>query len=173
MLKIMQNVFLAMMSMKPLLACFIAAFLLTSCSSKRELEELAAKDIAVISVGVACSFDPKADVCAVYEGLLASCKRDKYGRVHECSSNIVAKIAGVKSIDLYWQKYDPSGEYFTGPDLKGFLGGCVNVLGMDRCYDAAMNPYYGGLARHASWGQSFKNLVEIPLIFFLRSSDGL
>ena len=117
--------------------------------------------------------NPKADICAVYEGLVASCKRDKYGRIHECSSNIIAKMAGVKSIDLYWQKYDPSGNYISGHELKGFLAGCVNVLGMDRCYDATMNPYYGGLARHASLGQSLKNLIEIPLIFFMRSSDGL
>ena len=169
----MHRVMKSGLSIKPLLLCLMATFLLTSCSSKRELEELAAQDLNVITVGLTCSLEPRTDICATYEGLVASCKRDKYGRIHECSSNIIAKIAGVKSIDLYWQKYDPSGNYITGPELKGYLGGCVNVFGMDRCYDAAMNPYYGGLARHASLWQSLKNLIEIPLIFFIRSSDGL
>lgn len=159
--------------MMKLLFSVIVLFALSACSSKSDLEVLADKDIGVILIGVACSLNPMHEDCAVYESLVASCKRDRYGRIHECSSNMVAKYFGVSSIDLYWQKYDPSGDYFFGSESKGFLAGCVNVLGMDRCYDAMLNPYYGGLARHASLGRFFLNLLEIPFIMFMRSSDGL
>lgn len=159
--------------MKKRFLLVVLVSLLVSCSSKSELEDIARQDLMVIRAGLACSIDPKADECVVYEGFLASCVRDRYGRVHECSNNIAGKLIGARSIDLYWQKYDPNSDYFSGPDLKGFLAGCVNVIGWDRCYDASGNPYYGGIARHASWGRSFLNLIEIPAIMLIRSKDGL